>query len=338
MEKETPADKKRLTVRGLLKGAAYLATTGLAYIGLVTLVAPLKQDADRRAETITNIADAELTPREREALDVCRTKSAKPDFIGSANAINLTGEYGIPLKYTNGLDDNCQAFTIRYTENWQAMIGRHEMQMSHNYYAGNFQSYVSQVKNALSETFHDIEPDYTNPQHRFLVLKIVNETVNRDFEYQSDQRLFNESDHFATTVEALDKSNGGWRLAGDCDDYAATKFLVLRELGFPSDQMFAAVVGPKDEKNINHMVLMVNQQPLYNLRPSYLVLDNNTSEASVMRTAQEAGYRAYVAFNNQYSFIFPQALLDSQGIDLRQTAQEIVTSNLKNRAKLGWET
>jgi predicted transglutaminase-like cysteine proteinase len=76
----------------------------------------------------------------------------------------------------------------------------------------------------------------------------LNRFLNR-WTYRLDHENFNVEDYWATPLEFLDRS-------GDCEDYAIIKYVSLKALGFPVEQMRIVVV--RDVlRNIAHAVLAV---------------------------------------------------------------------------------
>lgn len=80
------------------------------------------------------------------------------------------------------------------------------------------------------------------------MLSMVNEFFNRSIYYGTDQEVWNEKDYWATVFEMF--SCG----AGDCEDIAIAKYITLKLLGVPDDQLRVAYVKLKST-NEAHMVL-----------------------------------------------------------------------------------
>jgi predicted transglutaminase-like cysteine proteinase len=76
----------------------------------------------------------------------------------------------------------------------------------------------------------------------------LNVYLNR-FPYKEDRENYGVSDYWASPLEFL-------RRSGDCEDYAITKFVSLRLLGFQNDDLRIAVVMDT-LRNLPHAVLTV---------------------------------------------------------------------------------
>ncbi|MBV2131401.1 transglutaminase-like cysteine peptidase [Pseudomonas sp. MAP12] len=94
-------------------------------------------------------------------------------------------------------------------------------------------------------------------------LQAVNGFFNRTLLFIDDARTWQQTDYWATPVEALIKG------AGDCEDYAIAKYLTLRRLGIPSEKLRITYVKAL-ELNQAHMVLTWYATP----SSDPLVLDN----------------------------------------------------------------
>jgi predicted transglutaminase-like cysteine proteinase len=77
-------------------------------------------------------------------------------------------------------------------------------------------------------------------------------TVNRflnDWRYKEDEKNYGRRDYWATPLEFF-------RHSGDCEDYAIVKYVTLREIGFPAEQLRLVVVQDV-ERDLAHAVLAV---------------------------------------------------------------------------------
>jgi predicted transglutaminase-like cysteine proteinase len=102
-------------------------------------------------------------------------------------------------------------------------------------------------------------------------IRRVNERMNRA-RYTVDPSNYGEADYWATP-------NQFFRLDGDCEDYAISKYLSLRALGFPDESLRLVIL---DDLNLRvaHAILVVT----YN--GTQYVLDNQIAQvvpASVIR-------------------------------------------------------
>lgn len=80
-------------------------------------------------------------------------------------------------------------------------------------------------------------------------LEEINRYVNR-VRYVSDEANYGRLDYWATPAELFARG-------GDCEDYAITKFLALRSLGFTNEEM--RLVAVQDiKRRIPHAVLVVD--------------------------------------------------------------------------------
>lgn len=94
-------------------------------------------------------------------------------------------------------------------------------------------------------------------------LHIVNDFINRNISFLSDQQHYGRLDYWATPVESLGAG------AGDCEDYAIAKYFALRAMGVPDEKLRLMYVRALVQ-NEPHMVLVYFEQP-----DQYpLVLDN----------------------------------------------------------------
>jgi len=88
--------------------------------------------------------------------------------------------------------------------------------------------------------------------------------VNKFFnqvQYQTDMKTWGQSDYWASRLEFLGIG------AGDCEDYAVSKFLTLIQVGVPQEKLFLTYVKRGTE---SHMVVTYYKEP--NTVP--FVLDN----------------------------------------------------------------
>jgi predicted transglutaminase-like cysteine proteinase len=115
---------------------------------------------------------------------------------------------------------------------------------------------------------------------RLAELRAVNAAVNA-FPYVSDEANWGKIDFWATPIEFLHR-------AGDCEDFAVTKYMALRELGVAADDMRVAVVDD-NELGTTHAVLLVAADGTYD------VLDNLNEE--VLPITALASYRPIYAIN-----------------------------------------
>lgn len=102
-------------------------------------------------------------------------------------------------------------------------------------------------------------------------LAYVQHRVNASIRYLPDSAAFGTPDYWASPLEVMMK-------AGDCEDFAIAKYLMLRSLGIASTQM--KIVALRDSRSGEfHAILAVRQGA------AWVYLDNRLS-----RLAQEADY------------------------------------------------
>ena len=101
-------------------------------------------------------------------------------------------------------------------------------------------------------------------------LNVVNTWVNF-IKYQSDAKVYSQSDYWATLYEFVGKN------AGDCEDYTIAKYYILKELGINPKRLKFTYVIYKDRKGkkISHMVLSYLKIPKPKKKSDILILDNN---------------------------------------------------------------
>ena len=131
---------------------------------------------------------------------------------------------------------------------WSDMFDRFEASLREENSDPVLQHFKSQLKQ-----MSDLKPAHMIGQ--------VNKLVNQ-IKYIEDRANWNKSDYWATPVEFLERG-------GDCEDYAITKYVALRALGFPENRLRIAVVQDLI-KDIPHAVLIVYSDE------GPLILDNQT--------------------------------------------------------------
>lgn len=113
------------------------------------------------------------------------------------------------------------------------------------------------------------------------------EAVNRFFnkrDFRSDLAHWGESDYWATPVEFLATD------AGDCEEYANSKYMTLRALGVPDERMRITYVNAR-HLNQAHMVLAYYPEP--GAEP--LLLDNLVD--SIQPASQRTDLKPVYSFN-----------------------------------------
>jgi len=109
-------------------------------------------------------------------------------------------------------------------------------------------------------------------------------TVNRflnDWRYRDDSKNYGRRDYWASPLEFF-------RRSGDCEDYAIAKYVTLREMGFPAEDLRLVVVQDV-ERDLAHAVLAVYEgEQVY-------ILDNLTR--AIVPQEQLTQYVPYYSIN-----------------------------------------
>ena len=109
-------------------------------------------------------------------------------------------------------------------------------------------------------------------------------TVNRflnEWGYRADMRNWGQRDYWATPLQFL-------RHSGDCEDYAIVKYVTLRQLGFPVEQL-RVVVLRDTMRDLAHAVLAVY------FEGDVYILDNLSR--AVLPQAEVPHYVPYYSIN-----------------------------------------
>ncbi|MDN3521039.1 transglutaminase-like cysteine peptidase [Halomonas ramblicola] len=121
-------------------------------------------------------------------------------------------------------------------------------------------------------------------------LEGVNDFFNRRVRWIDDIRAWGQEDYWATPLEALGKGEG------DCEDYSIAKYVTLKQLGVPGDQLRMIYVRARIGRGRNaqaHMVLGYYETP--SAEP--LVLDNLVP--SITPASQRTDLDPLFSFNSQ---------------------------------------
>jgi predicted transglutaminase-like cysteine proteinase len=111
-------------------------------------------------------------------------------------------------------------------------------------------------------------------------IETVNTLINR-YPYVSSETNWHEVNHWETPFEFLERS-------GQCQDYAITKYLLLREAGVP-DSMLRLVVLRDERQRADHAVVVAY------VDGETLLLDNQL--AAVVSTERIPYYHPYYSIN-----------------------------------------
>lgn len=120
------------------------------------------------------------------------------------------------------------------------------------------------------------------------VLDHVNTAVNKAMRYRADASLWGVGDYWADPTEIAKKG------AGDCEDFALTKFWLLRELGIAEEQM-QLVILQDTRRQLFHAVLVVHTAT------GAYVLDNVNS--TLRQDTAYAQYTPIMSFSGSNSYI-----------------------------------
>ncbi len=122
-------------------------------------------------------------------------------------------------------------------------------------------------------------------------LKQVNQFFNRNLRYGEDSEIWKANDYWATPLESM--------LLGraDCEDYAIAKYMTLKLLGVPTEQLRliyvrAKIGGANSPISQAHMVLGYYTTPTSNP----LILDNLVED--VMQADQRPDLTPVFSFND----------------------------------------
>lgn len=123
-------------------------------------------------------------------------------------------------------------------------------------------------------------------------LRRTNEFFNRRIQFADDQKIWGQSDYWATPMETLGKG------AGDCEDFAIAKYFSLLNMGVPNDQLRlvyvkARIGGPTSTVMQAHMVLAWYADP--DAEP--VVLDNLITD--IRSASRRTDLQPVFSFNSQ---------------------------------------
>lgn len=115
----------------------------------------------------------------------------------------------------------------------------------------------------------------------------------KQFPYKQDNWVYKEDDYWATPVEFLTKG-------GDCEDYAIIKYITLRKLGFPAQDMKIAMVYDV-YSGTDHSFLVVKHEG------AEFVLDNR--EKLVVSRYMKKRYKPHYAFNEDRVWMYDSPIM-----------------------------
>lgn len=124
-------------------------------------------------------------------------------------------------------------------------------------------------------------------ENRATQIRRVNERMNRS-RYTTDQANWGQADYW-------ESPNQFFRMNGDCEDYAIAKYLSLRALGFPDDDLRLVVLNDLNLR-VGHAILVVTYQG------TPYVMDNQI--AQVVPASAIRHYQPIYALNEKNWWFF----------------------------------
>ena len=123
-------------------------------------------------------------------------------------------------------------------------------------------------------------------------LRKINDFINRTITFEDDIAIWNQSDYWATPLEAIGQGRG------DCEDFAIIKYFSLKDAGVPLAKLRLVYVkarlnGPNGPYLQAHMVLAYYPTPT----GEPLVLDNLVAE--IRPASQRADLQPVFSFNSE---------------------------------------
>lgn len=145
------------------------------------------------------------------------------------------------------------------------------------------QEYGAQARSRL-ETWQQLH-NMASPAQTDRQMRLVNSFFNR-VSFVSDIRHWGEEDYWATPVELL-ATNGG-----DCEDFSIAKYVTLKSMGVPDEQMRIVYVKAL-RLNQAHMVLAWYATP----DADPLILDNLTND--ILPASKRTDLEPVYSFNGE---------------------------------------
>ncbi len=112
----------------------------------------------------------------------------------------------------------------------------------------------------------------------------INRAVNMSIKPASDWSQYGYADFWASPLQTLGSG------AGDCEDYAIVKYVVLHELGIASDDLRLVIVQD-DQRQTGHAIVAVRYEQ------RWLVLDNRTM--AILNAEDLRHYHPVIALDQQ---------------------------------------
>ena len=122
----------------------------------------------------------------------------------------------------------------------------------------------------------------------------INRAVNLSIRPASDWAQYGNVDYWASPLQTLGSG------AGDCEDYAIVKYVVLRELGIDESDLRFVIVRD-DRHQTDHAIVAVRHEQ------RWLILDNRTM---AVLGAEDVAYRPLFALDRQNAWTIAAAAVD----------------------------
>ena len=142
------------------------------------------------------------------------------------------------------------------------------------------------TKNQIVNRFKNMY-EFLNKAKQFNEIKKLNRTNSYINKIIGKSDLTNE---WVSPKEFLIKGRG------DCEDYAMTKYFVLKELNINTKRMYMSVVKKRGSKNFHMVLLYINKQNIA------MVLDNLSWKLVPLNQRKDLIFK--YAFNEKASYIF----------------------------------
>ena len=126
---------------------------------------------------------------------------------------------------------------------------------------------------------------------RMAMIRVANELMNDPVQhpYLEDINNWGQADYWATTFQFLKKS-------GDCEDYAIAKYMLLKAVGYPIENMRIVAVRIRSLGGLGHAVLVVYEGN------DVFVLDNRVA-AVMNEKLVRVEFQPALSVNEQYWWI-----------------------------------
>jgi len=174
--------------------------------------------------------------------------------------------------------------------------------------SNNFSDYTPEKDNIRILKFDDVVKRYNNDistipkvkekleeissESKFEQMVEVNDLVNKAVTYKEDIDNYKVSDYWATPKEFF--KNGG-----DCEDYALTKYFILKELKFPTKDLKINIAEDKYLRMLHSLLLVTIEGEEY-------ILDNQNDK--VISTKNDIRYIPVYSVNELSFFRFTKGL------------------------------